>query len=122
MKKYEGYYSLEELPFKVGQAIILPPGIIIVQYPRGNYILRKKMIVKLNHYDQGINVNEKMYHTYYERYLSDLKPLDEKRRKLFTGDYPMYGVKNPHVVWVASSKYWASTDINQILKANGLEE
>jgi hypothetical protein len=131
--KYLGYQKDNVLPFKKGDTVIIPKGVLVYSmHPQKDPTLTKRSFkVKIDHFMSG----QSSFITYMNErdcYRNDgtmrINPKDlqkmkdeywENKRQNKDTEEPQIHFSNPKVCWAGAGRYWHEVDINDILEANG---
>lgn len=126
---FEGYHSETALPFKRGQKVVIPAGVLVrTMHPsRDEYTTKRAQTVTIDHILCGQSVSNYIAYGDKDYY----RPLVEKGfdfseiERLRAENAPEYyngkvAIENPKVSWAGAGGYWCRVDINAILQANGI--
>jgi hypothetical protein len=93
MPKYIGYHEKKDIPFKAGQEVVIPRGVVVksMNPSKNEFITSRIRKIVIDHVLTGC-------------------------------DDGFTAASNPSVRWAGTGGYWNEVDINDILDANGIGE
>ena len=122
--KYIGFHDTKDLPFKKGQTVVIPAGVVVrsTNPSARERVTKRKQTIKVNHLMNGREVDDRDF----KRYWPDATPYKSYERFMESNSGKKYStgiwhvLENPSVVWPGSGGYWCEVDINDILEINGI--